>query len=156
MNTTSRSLVLMNYFPNTPDITQACKYNSEPLISMMNTCHDVAGKRWPNFIAVDFYKRSNGGGAPAAVDKANGQLVCGCSSISACRPNMTFGACNLPEAVAAPTPISSLRSSGNIDSKSVLFGWLFGADQIGDLSYSSLWYHENCLYTDDLVVRLQN
>lgn len=56
MNTTSRSLVLMNYFPDTPDLTQACKHNSDPLMSMVKTCHDLAGKRWPNFIAVDFYK----------------------------------------------------------------------------------------------------
>lgn len=56
MNTTSRSLVLMNYFPDTPDFTQACKENSAPLINMMNTCHDLDHKRWPNFIAVDFYK----------------------------------------------------------------------------------------------------
>lgn len=56
MNTKSRSLVLMNYFPDNPDVTQACKHNSAPLISMINTCHDAAGKRWPNFITVDFYK----------------------------------------------------------------------------------------------------
>lgn len=56
MNTTTRSLVLINYFPDRPDLTQACKYNSAPLMSMVNTCREAAGKRWPNFIAVDFYK----------------------------------------------------------------------------------------------------
>lgn len=56
MNTTSRSLVLLNHFPDTPDFIEACRYNSAPLIDMMNTCHEAAGKRWPNFIAVDFYK----------------------------------------------------------------------------------------------------
>lgn len=56
MNTKSRSLVLMNYFPDAPDVTQACKYNSGPLLGMMKTCYDAAGKRWSNFIAVDFYK----------------------------------------------------------------------------------------------------
>ena len=55
-NTKTKSLVLMNYFPDGPDVTQACKHNSAPLISMLNTCHEAAGKRWPNFIAVDFYK----------------------------------------------------------------------------------------------------
>lgn len=56
MNTRSRSLVLMNYFPSAPDLAQACKHNSESLRSMMNTCFEASGKRWPNFIAVDFYK----------------------------------------------------------------------------------------------------
>lgn len=56
MSTTTRSLVLVNYFPDRPDFTQACKYNSAPLMSMVSTCYAAAGKRWPNFIAVDFYK----------------------------------------------------------------------------------------------------
>lgn len=58
MNLTSRSLVLMNYFPDNPDVATACKHNSAPLISMMNTCEQADGRRWPNFIAVDFYKVS--------------------------------------------------------------------------------------------------
>lgn len=56
MNTTSRSLVLMNYFRDVPDFVSSCKDNSGPLESMMNTCHDASANRWPNFIAVDFYK----------------------------------------------------------------------------------------------------
>lgn len=56
MSTSSRSLVLMNYFPTNPNASEACVDNSAKLISMMKTCYTAAGKRWPNFIAVDFYK----------------------------------------------------------------------------------------------------
>lgn len=56
MNTISRSLVVVNYFPDSPDIVQACKHNSAPLMTMINTCYEAGGHRWPNFIAVDFYK----------------------------------------------------------------------------------------------------
>lgn len=58
MNTKSKSLVLMNYFPDNPNVTEACQDNSAALVSMLNTCHTASGDRWPNYIAVDFYTKT--------------------------------------------------------------------------------------------------
>ncbi|XP_057860075.2 PI-PLC X domain-containing protein At5g67130 isoform X1 [Cryptomeria japonica] len=96
LNTKNRSLFLQNFFPENPNLPNACKDNSASLSSMLPVCYQAAGNRWANFLAVDFYKRSDGGGASEAVDKVNGELICGCSDINYCQPNSTFGVCNLP------------------------------------------------------------
>ncbi|KAH9319796.1 hypothetical protein KI387_021565 [Taxus chinensis] len=72
LNTKSRSLFLQNFFPDNPDFPKGCKENYASLSSMLPVCYLAAGKRWANYLAVDFYKRSDGGGASEAVDKLNG------------------------------------------------------------------------------------
>ncbi|KAF8399645.1 hypothetical protein HHK36_015514 [Tetracentron sinense] len=89
----SKSLVLVNYFESIPLKQPTCTHNSGDLINMLHTCYGAAGNRWSNFVAVDYYKRSGGGGAFQATDTLNGKLLCGCDDVHACVPGSTSGAC---------------------------------------------------------------
>jgi len=56
MSERSRSLIVQNYFPTNPNLVIACQHNSAGLFNMLNSCFIASGKRWSNYIAVDFYK----------------------------------------------------------------------------------------------------
>ncbi|KAG9132663.1 hypothetical protein Leryth_016708 [Lithospermum erythrorhizon] len=93
LSDTSKSLVLVNYFRSIPIKPLACIQNSDGLFNMLQTCHDAAANRWANFVAVDYYKRSNGGGTFRATDLLNGELLCNCNDVHACVSGSTV-ACN--------------------------------------------------------------
>lgn len=117
LNSKGASLFLMNYFPTFPIEDEACKENSAPLSDMVGTCYKSAGNRMPNFVAVNFYMRSDGPGVFDVMDKMNGQTLCGCSTVTACQPGSPPGVCkNVPApVVAAPnTPSFSGSFSGSV------------------------------------------
>ncbi|XP_050135392.1 PI-PLC X domain-containing protein At5g67130-like isoform X2 [Malus sylvestris] len=89
----TKSLVLVNYFASIPFKLESCENNSGNLINMLYTCHGAAANRWANFVAVDFYKRSEGGGSFQALDNLNGELLCGCNDVHACVPGSPPGSC---------------------------------------------------------------
>ncbi|XP_044489547.1 PI-PLC X domain-containing protein At5g67130 [Mangifera indica] len=82
----TKSLVLVNHFGSAPFKQLSCVENSEDLIDMLNTCYGQAGNRWANFVAVNYYKRSSGGGPFEAVDRLNGKLLCGRDNVHSCVP----------------------------------------------------------------------
>ncbi|KAI3768481.1 hypothetical protein L2E82_19194 [Cichorium intybus] len=84
MNDKTKSLVLVNYFRTIPLKFLACSQNNGRLLNVTKTCYRESGNRWANFLAVDFYKRSEGGGTFQATDLLNGELLCGRNDVHAC------------------------------------------------------------------------
>nr|POE81280.1 pi-plc x domain-containing protein [Quercus suber] len=93
LNSRSASLFFQNYFPTYPVQSDACKEHSNPLAEMVGTCYKAAGNLMPNFVAVNFYMRSDGGGVFDVVDRMNGPTLCGCSTLTACQAGAPFGSC---------------------------------------------------------------
>ncbi|KAL5713830.1 hypothetical protein ACHQM5_015872 [Ranunculus cassubicifolius] len=91
-----KALVLVNYFRSIPVKQLSCENNSGDLKDMLNTCYAMSGKRWANFVAVDYYKRSGGEGSFQAVDMLNGRSLCGCDDVHSCISGSTAGVCTLP------------------------------------------------------------
>ncbi|VAH55159.1 unnamed protein product [Triticum turgidum subsp. durum] len=80
----TKSLVLVNYFRMPPVQGTSCMEHSRGLMEVLHTCHAAAGNRWANFLAVDYYKRSNGRGVFQVMDMLNGMLICGHDDVHAC------------------------------------------------------------------------
>ncbi|GAV67750.1 hypothetical protein CFOL_v3_11254 [Cephalotus follicularis] len=110
LNSKGASLFLMNYFPTYPVEDEACKEHSTPLAEMVGTCYKAAGNLMPNFLAVNFYMRSDGGGVFDVVDRLNGQTLCGCSTVTACQAGEPFGSC---KNVAPPSSIPITNTAGS-------------------------------------------
>ncbi|XP_076887451.1 PI-PLC X domain-containing protein At5g67130-like [Bidens hawaiensis] len=109
------SLFLQNYFPTMPVQAEACKENSAPLMNMVATCYKSAGNTMPNFLAVNFYMRSDGGGVFDALDRMNGHTLCGCVSVTACQAGAPFGVCRNNEIRNSTSPTGPSGSfSGNV------------------------------------------
>ncbi|KAK6116220.1 hypothetical protein DH2020_050016 [Rehmannia glutinosa] len=112
----SASLFLMNYFPTIPVQNEACKEHSAPLADMVAACYKSAGNQMPNFLAVNFYMRSDGGGVFDDLDRMNGQTLCGCSTVSACQAGAPFGSC---KAIAASNTTPATATTAGSFSGSV-------------------------------------
>ncbi|KAF9678515.1 hypothetical protein SADUNF_Sadunf07G0042900 [Salix dunnii] len=145
LNSKSASLFLMNYFPTYPVETEACKEHSTPLAQMVGTCYKAAGNVLPNFLAVNFYMRSDGGGVFDAVDRMNGQ-TCGCSTVTACQAGAPFGSC---KNVTIPNVSPVTNTAGSTSPLSNTAGSFTGSVQFSksastiqsSISFQQHFYH---------------
>ncbi|KAK8965683.1 PI-PLC X domain-containing protein [Platanthera guangdongensis] len=106
------SLYLQNYFPTIPVQNEACKEHSSGLAEMVDACYNAAGKLMPNYLAVNFYMRSDGGGVFDVQDRMNGLTLCGCPTVSSCKPGAPFGVCKNISSSSASTPASPGKGRG--------------------------------------------
>ncbi|CAN1190339.1 PI-PLC X domain-containing protein At5g67130 [Linum perenne] len=111
LNSRSSSLFLMNYFPTIPVEADACKEHSAPLGQMIETCFKAAGNQIPNFLAVNFYMRSDGLGVFDDLDRMNGPTLCGCRTLSMCQAGAPFGSCKNITGPTTPNPTTSTAGS---------------------------------------------
>lgn len=123
LNSKSSSLILQNYFTTIPVQSDACKVNSAPLADMVSTCYKATGNRMPNFIAINFYMRSDGGGVFDTLDHMNGQTLCGCSSVIACEAGAPFGTCKSVPVSNETTPTNAPGTPGSFTGSVQLSGW---------------------------------
>ncbi|KAH9318426.1 hypothetical protein KI387_020195, partial [Taxus chinensis] len=105
LNSNAASLFLQNYFPTIPDESGTCKDHSATLIQILNACYQAAGKV-PNYLAVNFYMRSDGGGVFDAVDRLNGRSLCGCNTVAACQAGAANGVCKNVPVPSLSSPIA--------------------------------------------------
>jgi hypothetical protein len=130
LNSKAQSLVLENFFPDQPSVPKACVENSDALLNILSVCQQAAGNRWANFLAVDFFQRTYGGGAFQAVDKLNGELICGCSDITQCQANSTYGVCpksspntgSLSDGSPPPATSAAVSTEFNNPARKLLLG----------------------------------
>lgn len=112
LSSKSVSLFLQNYFPTYPVEAEACKEHSTPLAEMVGTCYKSARNAMPNFLAVNFYMRSDGGGVFDTMDRMNGQSMCGCSTVIACQAGAPFGVCkNISVTAPNTSPVTVSNTS---------------------------------------------
>ncbi|PWZ25139.1 PI-PLC X domain-containing protein [Zea mays] len=122
MDSKGQSLVLMNFFTTNPSQTGACGNNSAPLDSMLKTCHDASGNRWPNYIAVDFYMQHD-------VTQIRRYLLTLVANEE--QANSTFGTCVIP-----PPPPPSPPKASTPGSRGSTAG---GDASAGTMALSSQW-----------------
>ncbi|QHO16147.1 PI-PLC X domain-containing protein [Arachis hypogaea] len=89
----SKSLVLVNYFRSVLLKPVTCSDNSASLIDMLQLVM-VPPASMGEFVAVDYYKKSEGGGAFQAVDMLNGKLLCGCDNVDSGVAGTSSQACS--------------------------------------------------------------